>query len=77
MNDKNLPLYLLVAVGIVGLIATLGMFAAISAGLFNSYDFETGTSAGPSVALALIPLGIAVVAGVGALVLWGQRRQRD
>lgn len=76
MNGKKLPLYVLTVVAIVGIVAAVGIFAGFTSGLFSQYDMETSTMAGPSPLLALIPAGVGVIAGVGALVLWGIQRQQ-
>lgn len=51
-------------------IATIAVFAAVSAGLFDRTSFITGITTGPSPALALIPLAIGVVAGAVGVVTW-------
>lgn len=62
---NNPALSVLTVVGILGVIAAAGLFVALSSGLFN-------TDLSPLV--ALVPLGVGVIAGVGALVIWGVGR---
>lgn len=71
------PLMLLTAIAVVCLIVAIALFAMFSSGLFNHYDASAVESwSGPSPALALIPLGIGVLCGVGALVLWGTQTSK-
>lgn len=75
---KITPLAVLTGVAILGLVVALGLFAAINAKLLSHYDYAANGLVGPSPLLALIPLGIGVLAGVAALVLWGvQQGQRS
>lgn len=73
---KNPALVILSVVAGIGIVAAIGLFAAINANLLSTYDFATMEMVGPSPLLALIPLGIGLIAGVGAVVLWGTQRQR-
>lgn len=76
---KITPLAVLTGVAILGLVVALGLFAAINANLLSRYDYASNGLVGPSPLLALIPLGIGVLTGVAALLLWGvqQGQRRD
>lgn len=75
---KITPLAVLSGVAILGLVAALGLFTAINSKLLSHYDYAANGLVGPSPLLALIPLGIGVLAGIAALVLWGvQQGQRS
>ncbi len=74
---KITPLAVLSGVAILGLVAALGLFTAINAKMLSHYDYAANGLVGPSPLLALVPLGIGVLAGIAALVLWGvQQGQR-
>ncbi len=74
---KNPALVILAAVAVLGAVIALVLFSMITGGLFDTYDVFTMTTDRPSLALVLVPLGVAVAAGVGALVLWGTQRTRS
>lgn len=76
---KITPLAVLAGVAILGLVVAIGLFAAINSHLLSRYDYAANGLVGPSPLLALIPLGIGVIAGVAALLLWGmqQGQRRD
>ena len=73
---KNPALTALTVIAVVGLIVGLAGFALIQAGMFDRYDFATGTLSGPSPLVALIPAGIGVLAGIAAQLLWGMQQGR-
>jgi hypothetical protein len=72
MKIKNPALIALIAVSALGLLVALVLFALNNAGTFSTYDLMTGTMTGGLPAIAvLVPLGIGVLAGIAALVVWG------
>lgn len=74
MKVKNPALLALTALSALGLLVALVLFAMNNAGMFSTYDLTTGTyTGGLSAAATLIPLGIGVLAGIAALVVWGMR----
>jgi hypothetical protein len=74
MKIKNPALIALLAVSALGLLVALVLFALNNAGMFSTYDLMTGTMTGGLPAIAvLVPLGIGVLAGIAALVVWGLR----
>ena len=73
--SSSVPLMILTAVAVVCFALALGMFLMFSFGLFSHYDFSVGATVGASPLLALIPLFIGVIAGVGALLLWGVQKR--
>jgi hypothetical protein len=75
MDRKNLPVMVLGVIGVVGVLVAVVLFATINANMFATYSLVTGEfEGGPSAVIALIPLAIGVLAGIGALILWGVNR---
>lgn len=72
MTHSQRVSFVLVLVTVAGLVAAVALFTASVAGLGTRFDFYTGETVGGVPAfVALITLGVAVVAGVGAAVLYG------
>lgn len=75
MDRKNTPIVVLGGIGVVGILVAIVLFALVNGNMLATYSLTTGTyEGGPSAAIALIPLAIGVLAGVGALILWGVNR---
>lgn len=73
---KNPALNVLIVVGVVAAVAAIALFAAAAAGLGRTYDFASmDMVGGVQWWFGVIPAGIAVLAAIGALVLWGLGRQ--
>jgi hypothetical protein len=67
----------LFAVFATGIVVAIGLFIAVSAGVFAHYDFGAGTKVGgPPLTIALIPLGLAVLAGATSAVTWTIEKKR-
>ena len=73
MQIKNRPLFALIGVAVVGVLAAVVLLAIANAGLTGTYDFATGQrEGGISPWVAVIPLAIGAGAGIGALMVWAR-----
>ncbi|MDL9978857.1 hypothetical protein [Microbacterium candidum] len=72
---KNPPLAIATVVAVVGLVVGVVLLGVSLAGATRTYNIETmQMEGGIPVWAALIPLAIGVIAGMGALILWGMQR---
>lgn len=75
---KNPALLVLTIVAIAGAVAALLLIALANAGVGRTYDFNSGLMVGGVQPwAALIPAAVAILAGIGALLLWGLARPRS
>lgn len=78
MEIKNPAALVLTAIAALGAAVAFVLFALINAGVFVDRDPISGGvySAGPSAWIAVVPLALAVVAGIGAVVMWASASSR-
>lgn len=75
METRNRPAIVLAGVALLALLVAFALWSLISAGMFVDRDVISGGiyDEGPSVWVAAIPAVIAVIAAIGAVVMWATR----